>query len=47
MQQTQAHDSSALSWDIQDEFFLYGLTLEDGTDRLSRNVRKELSLYPA
>jgi hypothetical protein len=31
---------SALVWDIQ-EF----LTLEDGTDRLSRKVSKELSSY--
>jgi hypothetical protein len=47
MQQTQqAHDSSALSWDIQEEFSLYVLTLEDDTDTLSRKVLKELPLYP-
>jgi hypothetical protein len=28
-------------------FFLDFLTLEDGTDRLSRNISKELPLYAA
>ena len=33
--------------EIQDDSFLDFLTLEDGTDRLSRNVGKELALHDA
>jgi hypothetical protein len=39
--------SSDLFWDITQGQSSYFLTFEVGTDRLSRNVGKELSLYAA
>ena len=38
---------SALMWDITQHMVLDFLTLEDETDRLFRNVGKELQLYAA
>ena len=49
--------SSAFFWDVmqrivkkykkKEAFFLYFLTLEDGTDRYSRNISNELPRYAA